>query len=86
MFIWEEFFDIVLYSLVEEKNNPVYCIKTISFLFSDEANNACSAVTVEEWRRPRSESTGAENDSVYVSSSIYPDHSHRRRRQVNVVK
>lgn len=52
------------------------------FVHSDEANNACATVEVEEWKRPRSESsTGADNDSVYMHGSIYLDH-HRKRRQV----
>lgn len=50
------------------------------YVCSDEANNACSTVDLEEWRRPRSESsTGADNDSVYMHSSVCVDHSHRRR-------
>ncbi|KAJ8974120.1 hypothetical protein NQ317_000650 [Molorchus minor] len=41
----------------------------------DEANNACSTVDLEEWRRPRSESsTGADTDSVYMHSSVCVDH------------
>ncbi|XP_019867669.1 muscarinic acetylcholine receptor DM1 isoform X2 [Aethina tumida] len=47
---------------------------------SDEANNACSTVDLEDWHRPRSESsTGADTDSVYMHTSITVDH-HRRRR------
>ncbi|XP_065157804.1 muscarinic acetylcholine receptor DM1 isoform X2 [Atheta coriaria] len=46
---------------------------------SDEANNACSVVEPEDWRRPRSESsTGADNDSVYMHSSVCVDTQRRR--------
>ncbi|XP_022904385.2 muscarinic acetylcholine receptor DM1 isoform X2 [Onthophagus taurus] len=47
----------------------------------DEANTACSTVDLEEWRRPRSESsTGADTDSVYMHGAVCADHhSHRRR-------
>ncbi|XP_017768967.1 PREDICTED: muscarinic acetylcholine receptor DM1 isoform X2 [Nicrophorus vespilloides] len=46
---------------------------------SDEANNACSTVDLEDWKRPRSESsTGADNDSVYMHSSVCVEHQRRR--------
>lgn len=36
---------------------------------SDEANNACATVDIEEsWRRPSS--TGNDNDSVYMPSNV----------------
>lgn len=46
---------------------------------SDEANNVCSTVDMEEWKRPRSESStaGAENDSVYMHCGV----CHKRRSQ-----
>ncbi|KAG5895582.1 hypothetical protein JTB14_002344 [Gonioctena quinquepunctata] len=35
---------------------------------------------MEEWRRPRSESsTGADTDSIYMHGNVYGDH-HRRKR------
>lgn len=51
---------------------------------SDEANNACSTVDLEDWRRPRSESsTGADTDSVYMHSSVCVDHQAHRKRPAN---
>lgn len=56
----------------------------ILFFFSDEANNACSTVDLEEWRRPRSESsTGADNDSVYLHGSVCVDPNRRKRQVIN---
>ncbi|KAI4458663.1 5-hydroxytryptamine receptor [Holotrichia oblita] len=50
---------------------------------SDEANTACSTVDLEEWRRPRSESsTGADNDSVYMHSSVCVDHHAQHRKKL----
>ncbi|CAG9857361.1 unnamed protein product [Phyllotreta striolata] len=40
------------------------------FVCSDEQNNACSTVDLEEWKRPRSESTGADSDSVYMHGNV----------------
>ncbi|CAH0552844.1 unnamed protein product [Brassicogethes aeneus] len=52
------------------------------FVCSDEANNACSTVDLEDWRRPRSESsTGADTDSVYMHSSVCVN-NHRRKRPI----
>ncbi|XP_044259270.1 muscarinic acetylcholine receptor DM1 isoform X1 [Tribolium madens] len=52
------------------------------FVCSDEANNACSTVDLEDWRRPRSESsTGADTDSVYMHSTVCVDHHRRKRPQ-----
>ncbi|XP_018320921.1 muscarinic acetylcholine receptor DM1 [Agrilus planipennis] len=47
---------------------------------SEEANNACSTVEVEDWRRPRSESSTGDNDSVYMPASIYVEHQPHRRK------
>lgn len=69
-------------------NNLIFdtILNNTTFIYhSDEANNACSTVTIEEWKRPRSESTGADTDSVYVSGSVYTDHSGRRQKQVKSI-
>ncbi|KAK9880404.1 hypothetical protein WA026_010283 [Henosepilachna vigintioctopunctata] len=49
---------------------------------SDEANNVCSTVDMEEWKRPRSESSaaGADSDSVYMHNSGCTE-THWRRTQ-----
>ncbi|XP_045468251.1 muscarinic acetylcholine receptor DM1 [Harmonia axyridis] len=49
---------------------------------SDEANNVCSTVDVEDWKRPRSESGTAagDADSVYMHTSVCIEH-HRKREQ-----
>ncbi|XP_060523859.1 muscarinic acetylcholine receptor DM1 [Cylas formicarius] len=49
------------------------------FVCSDEATNACSTLDLEEWRRPRSESSAADNDSVYMRSSVAVDPNQKRR-------
>ncbi|XP_056636745.1 muscarinic acetylcholine receptor DM1 isoform X1 [Diorhabda sublineata] len=50
------------------------------FVCSDEQNNACSTMDHDEWKRPRSESTGADSDSVYMHN-ICVD-THRRKKPV----
>ncbi|KAJ8921603.1 hypothetical protein NQ315_010511 [Exocentrus adspersus] len=56
------------------------------FVCSDEANNACSTVDLEDWRRPRSESsTGADTDSVYMHGSVCADHHRSRKRPVILI-
>ncbi|KAK5650257.1 hypothetical protein RI129_001286 [Pyrocoelia pectoralis] len=48
---------------------------------SEEANNACATVDLEDWRRPRSESsTGADTDSVYMHSTTCADHRLNKRK------
>lgn len=55
------------------------------YFSSDEANNACSTVDLEEWRRPRSESsTGADNESVYMHGGVYSEHHRRKRMMVSL--
>ncbi|XP_050498806.1 muscarinic acetylcholine receptor DM1 [Diabrotica virgifera virgifera] len=46
---------------------------------SDEQNNACSTVDLEEWKRPRSESTGADSDSVYMHGNLCVDPQRRKK-------
>ncbi|KAF7287999.1 hypothetical protein GWI33_000059 [Rhynchophorus ferrugineus] len=48
-------------------------------MLSDEATNACSTVDVEEWRRPRSESSTADTDSVYMHSTVSVDPQRRKK-------
>ncbi|XP_066259224.1 muscarinic acetylcholine receptor DM1 isoform X2 [Euwallacea similis] len=49
------------------------------FVCSDEATNVCSTVDVDDWRRPRSESSAAETDSAYMQGSVSAGPFRRKR-------
>ncbi|KAL1505922.1 hypothetical protein ABEB36_005370 [Hypothenemus hampei] len=47
---------------------------------SDEATNVCSGIDMEEWRRPRSESSAAETDSAYNIPGSITAGPYRRKK------